>query len=54
MLHYDVRCNLHITWPVEWAAHDRCVCVQDFFSFALIAALLWLVASAYFEVEKIR
>lgn len=32
-----------------------CACVlQDFFSLALIAALLWLVASAYFELEKIR
>lgn len=27
---------------------------KDFFSLALIAALLWLVASAYFELEKIR
>ena len=28
--------------------------VQDFFSFALIAALLYLVASAYYQLEQIK
>ena len=31
-----------------------CVVAQDFFSFALIAALLYLVASAYYQLEKIK
>ncbi len=30
------------------------VLLQDLFSFALIAALLYLVASAYYQLEKIK
>ena len=33
---------------------SACVRMQDFFSFALIAALLYLVASAYYQLEKIK
>ncbi len=31
-----------------------CVLLQDLFSFALIAALLYLVASAYYQLEQIK
>ncbi len=39
----------------KWEDHACCgALLQDFFSLATIAALLWLVFSAYSELEKIH